>query len=59
MNSELLTFVKISNNGLQNNKLLQEQEKKTAKIKSVLGTILTMGITLVALLIPGFLENLF
>ena len=59
MNSELLTFVKISNNGLENNKLLQEQEKKTAKIKSVLGTILTMGITLVALLTPGFLENLF
>lgn len=59
MNGELLTFVKISNNGLQRNKLLQEQNRKINKIKGVLSTILVMAVTFAVMLLPGIVENLF
>lgn len=58
MNNELLTFVRISNAGIVENKEREKSEKRVSKIRGVLESILVVIATFGLMLIPGIVEKM-
>lgn len=63
MNKELLAFVKISNEGIAENKAQKIKQQKRARkinrIKGIFGTIFGTMFALGFMMLPGLIESMF